>query len=201
VTLPATLLLLDWWPLGRLRTWDDLWPRVREKLPLVPLVMASLWITVALEHQGAIGTLDEFSLAARVQNAIVSYATYLWMLVWPVDLWVPYLHRRGGIPRRVAGAATLLAITASAIREREPPVGARRLALVPRDAPSRDRARPAGDQAMADRFTYVPQIGVVPRSSGCSRRAPRCRSRRRQRSCSRSSRPAPASRSGSGGTP
>ena len=164
VTLPATLLLLDWWPLGRLRTRDDLWPRVREKLPLVPLVVASLWITVALEHQGAIGTLDEFSFAARVQNAIVAYAAYLWMLVWPVNLWVPYLHARGGIPwwQVASAAALLIAVTAAAIRVREsrPWVLVGWLWYLGTLLPVIGLVQ-AGEQAMADRFTYVPQIGIV----------------------------------------
>ena len=164
VTLPATLLLLDYWPLGRLRTRGDLWPLVREKLPLLPLVVASVAVTIALEHEGAIGSLESFPLAARIGNALVAYAVYLWRLLCPVDLFVPYLHARGGIQQwEVVGAAALLvAITAVAVRLRAPrpyllvgwlwylgtllPV----IGLVQ-----------AGEQAMADRFTYVPLIGVV----------------------------------------
>ena len=164
VTLPFALLLLDYWPLGRLRTRADVWPLVREKLPLVPLVVASVAITIALEHQGAIGSLEAFPLGVRLANAIVSYAAYLGKLVWPVDLYVPYLHARGGIPAwQVAGAGALLgAISAVAVglRARHPYLLVGWLWYLGTLVPVIGLVQ-AGEQAMADRFTYVPLIGVV----------------------------------------
>ena len=164
VTLPFALLLLDYWPLGRLRAPGDAWPLVREKLTLLPLVAASLALTIALEHEGAIGSLESFPLAARLENAIVAYALYLWKLVWPVGLFVPYLHARGGIPAwQTAGAAALLAaITAVALRVRttRPYVLVGWLWYLGTLVPVVGIVQ-AGEQSMADRFTYVPSIGVL----------------------------------------
>jgi len=164
VTLPATLLLLDAWPLGRLRSRAELWPRVREKLPLLPLVIASCVITVLVQRRGgAVGSLEGFPLAARVGNAIVAYAAYLWKLFWPVDLYVPYLHPRGAISAAaVAGAAALLvALTAVAIRLRatRPYILVGWLWYLGTLVPVIGLVQ-AGEQAIADRFTYVPLIGV-----------------------------------------
>jgi hypothetical protein len=164
VTLPATLLLLDYWPLGRLRTRDDVWPLVREKLPLLPLVVASVAVTITLEHEGAIGSLEAFPLTARIGNAVVAYAAYLWKLVWPAGLYVPYLHARGGIPpwQVVAAALLLIGITAGALRLRRthPYVLVGWLWYLGTLVPVIGLVQ-AGEQAMADRFTYVPLIGVV----------------------------------------
>src|SRR5262245_52912962 len=77
VTLPATLLLLDYRPLHRLESTRDLWPRVREKLPLIPLVLAVSFATIVAQGE-AIGSLESFSLVARLENAMLAYATYLW---------------------------------------------------------------------------------------------------------------------------
>ena len=164
VTLPATLLLLDYWPLGRLRSRADLWPLVREKLPLVPLVAASLVLTIALESHGAIASLESYPLAARLENVVVSYAAYLWKLVWPAALYVPYVWPPGGFSGwHVTGGGVLLAaITAIALAVR----AARRYLLVGwlwylgTLVPVIGLVQ-AGDQPMADRFTYVPLIGVV----------------------------------------
>jgi tetratricopeptide (TPR) repeat protein len=163
VTLPATLLLLDYWPLGRLRASADLWPLVREKLPLLPLVAASIAVTLALEPAG-IMSLESIPPLVRVENALVSYVAYLGELVWPVDLYVPRLHPRGGIPGwSVVGAAALLgAITAAAwrLRATRPYVLVGWLWYLGTLVPVIGLAQ-AGEQAMADRFTYVPLLGVV----------------------------------------
>jgi tetratricopeptide (TPR) repeat protein len=164
VTLPATLLLLDYWPLGRLRSRSDLWPLVCEKLPFAPLVVASIVLTIALENHGAIASLGTFPLAARAANAIVSYASYLWKLVWPAELYVPYLRPSDGIPGwQVACAAVVLAtITAGAlaVRRTRPYVPVGWLWYLGTLLPVIGLVQ-AGDQAMADRFTYVPLIGVA----------------------------------------
>ena len=164
VTLPATLLLLDYWPLGRLRGRNDLWPLVREKLPLVPLVVASIVLTITLENNGAIASLETFPLVTRVGNAVVSYVSYLWKLVWPAELYVPYLRPSDGIPGwQVACAAMVLAtITAGAwaVRTTRPYVLVGWLWYLGTLLPVIGLVQ-AGDQAMADRFTYVPLIGVV----------------------------------------
>jgi Flp pilus assembly protein TadD len=163
VTLPATLLLLDYWPLRRLGSRRDLWPRVREKLPLIPLVLAVSFATIVAQGD-ALGSLESFSLAARLENAIGAYAVYLWQLVWPMNLYIPRLHSRGSIPlgQVVAAAAVLIAVTAGAIRVRasHPYVLVGWLWCVGTLLPVIGLMQ-AGEQAMADRFTYVPMIGVV----------------------------------------
>jgi len=161
VTLPFTLLLLDAWPLGRL---SALWPRVREKLPLFLLAAASSVVTFLVQRaEGAMILGERTSLGSRIANALVSYAAYLWKSILPVDLAVHYPYPVGGHPAwKVAGAALLLLVlTAIAIRQA--------------------RARPwlavgwfwylgtlvpvigivqVGEQSMADRYTYVPMIGL-----------------------------------------
>jgi tetratricopeptide (TPR) repeat protein len=163
VTLPFTLLLLDYWPLGRWRTRDDLWPLVREKLVLLPIVAASVVVTFALVDTGVM-TLEEIPLAVRLQNALVSYVAYLGKTLWPVGLYVPYLHPRGGlpVPSVVAAAALLGAVTAVAWRQRamRPYLLVGWLWYLGTLVPVIGLTQ-AGEQAMADRFTYVPLLGVV----------------------------------------
>jgi Tfp pilus assembly protein PilF len=164
VTLPFTLLLLDYWPLGRLRTLRDAWPRVREKLPLVPLVAALSVITIAVQGGGpTLGSLDTYPLWVRAANAIVSYAEYLWMAIWPHDLSILYVHPGAAIPPWKVAASLLVLIAVSVVS-----VATRRTwpwllfgwlwylgTLVPVIGLVQ-----AGEQAMADRFTYVPLLGV-----------------------------------------
>ena len=163
VTLPVTRLLLDYWPLGRWRTRDDLWPLVREKLVLLPIVVASVAITLALEDAGVM-SFDAIPPAVRIQNALVSYAAYLGKMLWPVGLYVPYLHPRGGIPMLSVVAATALlgAITAVAwrLRATRPYLLVGWLWYLGTLVPVIGLTQ-AGEQAMADRFTYVPLLGVV----------------------------------------
>jgi len=162
VTLPCALVLLDVWPLGRLER-EGLWRLVREKLPLVPLVIAAAAITMSVQAAGGmIGDTEANPLAARVANAVVAYATYLWKTIWPADLIALYVHRGAPALGALAVSALVLAVvTALAWRERErrpyllmgwlwylgtlvPVIG-----LVP-----------IGRHAIADRYTYLPLLGV-----------------------------------------
>jgi tetratricopeptide (TPR) repeat protein len=163
VTLPATLVLLDYWPLGRLRTAGDLWPRVREKLPLFVIVVASSVATVLAQRSGgAVGSLDVYPLAVRFGNAAIAYATYLWMAVWPFDLSILYPHPKTVSGSRLAASLVVLALlTALAVRER-----ARRpwllvgwLWYVGTLVPVIGLLQ-VGDAALADRYTYVPLLGI-----------------------------------------
>ena len=163
VTLPFTLLLLDYWPLGRLRSAGDLWPLVREKLPLVPLVVASSVITVAVQTGATLGSLETYPLLVRTANAIVSYAGYLGMMLWPRDLTVFYRHPGSTIPVwKVATAALVLgALTVTAVlaRRRRPYLLVGWLWYLGTLVPVIGLVQ-AGEQGMADRFTYVPLLGV-----------------------------------------
>jgi Flp pilus assembly protein TadD len=163
VTFPAALLLLDWWPLRRLHAGST--PRiVAEKLPLVALVVASCVVTIAVQGQGgAIGTLTRYPLSVRAENALVSWVAYLWKTVWPAGLSVFYPHPEAALPMaEVVGAAlVLVGITALAVawRDRRPHVVVGWLWYLGTLVPVIGLVQ-VGAHAMADRFTYVPLIGI-----------------------------------------
>ena len=100
VTLPLVLLLLDYWPLGRVQ-----WPLryrenrrlVLEKLPLLALAAASCVIT-ALAQGAAVERLARLPLSFRVGNALVSYVTYIEQFFYPVGLAAYYPHPAAGLP-------------------------------------------------------------------------------------------------------
>jgi hypothetical protein len=86
VTWPLVLLLLDYWPLGRLRP-GRLWPLVREKIPFFTLVVASSVVTFLVQRlSGAVVAMDAMPPGARVGNALISYCRYLGKLFWPGGL-------------------------------------------------------------------------------------------------------------------
>ena len=162
VTLPFALLLLDHWPLRR---WGRVaWPRlVAEKIPFALLAAGACWMAMhAPQERGALVTTETLPLAARASNALVSYVAYLAAMLWPGGLAVYYPHPIDPQPMLAgAAAAVLLAVSALAVVwwKKRPylltgwcwylgvlvPV----LGLVQ-----------IGSQARADRFTYLPQLGV-----------------------------------------
>jgi tetratricopeptide (TPR) repeat protein len=162
VTLPFTLLLLDYWPLGRLRDARAVRRAVVEKLPLLGLAAAVSVVTM-LAQAGALRTLATYSLSVRIGNAVVSYATYLWKAVWPLRLGVLYPHPGDSLSLAVVAgsAALLLAVTALAVvvRRSRPWVLVGWLWYLGTLVPVIGVVQ-AGEQAMADRFTYVALVGV-----------------------------------------
>ena len=165
VTLPLLLLLLDVWPLARTRT-AHLSARalVREKLPLLALAAASSVMTyVAQRGGGAVMPLDVMPVALRIENALVSYVAYLGKMFWPVGLAMYYPPRPAPGGWEVAlGAALLVAVSAALL------IGARRRhpyllvgwcwylgTLIPVIGLVQ-----VGRQSMADRYTYIPYIGL-----------------------------------------
>ena len=98
VTLPCVLLLLDYWPLGRLgKDWKEFQERlprlVVEKLPLfIPVAVASVVAIEAQSQAGALPSWEGLPLGTRVANAVLAYGLYLKKLVWPTDLVVFYPH-------------------------------------------------------------------------------------------------------------
>ena len=160
VTLPFTLLLFDFWPLGRAGLPDLL----KEKAPLFAIAAASCAATVGAQRAGgALQTLERFPLSERLANALVSYAAYLGKVVWPSSLAVfyPYPHLGRGFPIVLASALGLVAVTVVALRAaRSAPYAAFGWlwylgTLVPVIGLVQ-----VGEQAMADRYTYVPLIGI-----------------------------------------
>jgi hypothetical protein len=173
VTLPLALLLFDYWPLRRLGDTGrvdaaSLWPRIREKLPLIALSLA-VFVPTALAQQNsrAVVTLSKLPLSLRVANAIRSYGLYLVDTIAPTGL-APYYPFPLGLLRSTASwldviASSLFLVGASlfALREaRERPwltmgwlwyLGI----LVPMIGLVQ-----IGSQARADRYTYLPLIGI-----------------------------------------
>ncbi len=177
VTLPAALLLLDLWPLRRVRVagiGDDAATDVRTPAPLaVPAVVreyaplfaialaAALVTFFAQRSSGAVATLAALPLGFRLQNAIVTYAGYLWSLLWPTQLAVFYPYRTLPLAEVAAAMAVLIALTALAWRTRraQPYLLVGWLWYLGTLVPVIGIVK-AGDQAMADRFTYLPAIGI-----------------------------------------
>ena len=177
VTLPAALLLLDLWPLRRVRlagigddaTTDVRTPAplavpavVREYAPLFAIALAAAIVTfLAQRSSGAVATLAALPLGFRLQNAIVTYAGYLWSLLWPTQLAVFYPYRTLPLAEVAAAMAVLIALTALAWRTRraQPYLLVGWLWYLGTLVPVIGIVK-AGDQAMADRFTYLPAIGI-----------------------------------------
>ena len=141
--------------------WESL---LWEKAPLILLAAASCVITlVAQRAGGAIAPLDSYSLGSRVANAIVSYVRYIGRMFWPADLAVFYpLPREGWPVWVVAGCAVLLAgITALVLLERRqrPYLLTGWLWYLVTLLPVIGLVQ-VGDQAMADRYTYIPLTGL-----------------------------------------
>lgn len=167
VTLPFALLLLDAWPLGRLER-GALRRLVAEKLPLFVIAAASCAVTYAAQaSKAATATLEGFPLGARLANAAVAYVAYLAKTLWPGGLAMFYPHPASlGDPipaSHVAGALALLAAaTALAVLQarRRPYLLVGWLWYLGTLLPVIGLVQ-VGAQAMADRYTYLPHVGLL----------------------------------------
>ena len=167
VTLPGVLLLLDAWPLGRLGRQrslaEALRPLVVEKLPLFALSLASSAVTLlAQQQEGAIPPASRLGLALRAGTALTAYARYLGQLVWPSDLSVFYPYDPSLPATHVLAAAALLAVVtglAASVARRWPWVPVGWLWFVGMLVPVIGIVQ-VGTQSMADRYTYLPSIGL-----------------------------------------
>ena len=163
VTLPFVLLLCDYWPLRRLAGLKDLTPLVLEKLPMFVLAGASAYITIlAQASYGAIQSTQVLPLGTRILNAIVSYASYLVMLVWPVNLGIGYAYEFPFPTWKVVGSILLLLFITlvclwQARERRYLTVGW--LWFLGTMVPVIGLVQ-VGAQSMADRYTYVPYFGL-----------------------------------------
>jgi tetratricopeptide (TPR) repeat protein len=160
VTLPAVLLLLDYWPLGR---FPFRWQLVIEKVPLLLLAVVSCLVTIWA--QGSAAALNRhISLGDRISNALVAYVAYLVQLFWPVGLAAYYPHPEGDLPVwKVFGSLVVLvclSLGAVVYRRRCPYLLVGWLWYVGMLAPVSGVVLQAGGHAMADRFTYLPQMGI-----------------------------------------
>lgn len=163
VTLPFVLLLFDFWPLGRYRR-GALPSLLREKLPLLVLAAAaSLLAVIAQRAGGALGSLDAYPLGARLANSVVSYAAYLQQTFWPAGLAVFYPHPGSDVPigATLWAAAVLSAITAlvAILRRTRPYLAVGWLWYLGTLLPVIGIVQ-VGFQARADRYTYLPLVGI-----------------------------------------
>jgi tetratricopeptide (TPR) repeat protein len=178
VTLPCVLLLLDFWPLQRFK-WAQRYPRpaakdlprfpltsvgrlVLEKIPFFLLAAGTIVLLFGSQHKIVAGTSSVLPLSWRIGNALVSYARYLGKTFWPENLSIFYPHPGFWPDTAVADSALLLVVISALVLWRSRRVPALLVGwlwflgvLVPMIG-----ILQAGDQAMADRFAYVPLIGL-----------------------------------------
>jgi predicted negative regulator of RcsB-dependent stress response len=173
VTLPLILLLIDFWPVRKPAFPNSPAPNTQNptpvtlllnKTPLLAMSLVSCWITITVQTQGGMTrTLEDFPVGQRLANAVVSYVSYVGKMFWPARLCVLYPHPEDTLPvwLTVLCCALVLGITiaAFAVRRKRSYVLVGWLwyliALVPVIGIVQ-----VGPQAMADRYAYVPFIGL-----------------------------------------
>ncbi len=183
VTLPFVLLLLDYWPLCRIRRGKlDCWSNtqidqtmnsekrrlsvshlVLEKVPFFALAAASCLLTLFAQQQGgAVRSLELFPIGTRIANALISYVSYIGKMVWPSQLAIPYPHPHMFPIWLVVGAAlflTCVSVLAVYSGKRHPYLAVGWLWYLGTLVPVIGLVQ-VGSQAMADRYTYLPLIGL-----------------------------------------
>jgi tetratricopeptide (TPR) repeat protein len=164
VTLPILMLLLDYWPFRRLMPGKpprEYWPLVREKLPFFALTIASCVVTIFAQQAG--GAVDkERPFEIRAANALVACIRYIAKILWPTNMAVIYPHPEHLPIWQVAGAGFLLAaITLLTLRaaSRRPFLAVGWLWFLISLVPVIGLVH-VGATAMADRYTYLPAIGL-----------------------------------------
>jgi len=171
--LPILLLLLDVWPLGRVGSsgalpWRASWPCLRrcllEKLPLFVFAAVTGGVAIKAHQQsGSFESTEVFPLSVRLGNMALSYWRYLGKLFWPADLAVYYPHAGSGLSLGLATAAGagLIALTALILLQvkQRPWLAVGWFWYSGMLAPMSGIVQ-FGAHAMADRFVYLPAIGV-----------------------------------------
>jgi protein O-mannosyl-transferase len=185
VTLPFVLLLLDFWPLGRWRpkrfapdpaagspdiAAEPFTRLVLEKLPLfVAALVVGAVVAAGQRGTGATLAVGSLPLDVRLANAAVSYVAYLWKMLWPVDLAIVYPHpavihpgaTQSLLLQGLLAAIVLTAVTAVVLRSarRRPYLVVGWLWYLGTLLPVIGVVQ-IGSHAMADRYTYLPMIGI-----------------------------------------
>ncbi len=172
VTVPFVMILLDFWPLSRLRLdkWPGIrglfrgiWPLVAEKLPLFSLTAASCVVTyVAQARGGAITSFTQLPLLQRIASSMTSYLTYIQLMFWPLNLGILYPYNETVSPwRAILSLVILSGVTGLFMWQASsrgyllagwlwylgmlfPVIGIVQI----------------GAQAYADRYTYLPMVGL-----------------------------------------
>ena len=167
VTLPFVLLLLDYWPLARIdgqrsNNGRQLLQLVLEKIPLLALCAVSSIVTF-LAQRGAIGWTEQLPMSARINNTLVTYIVYIRQMFWPARLAVFYLHPENRLPvfEITLAVIVLIGITAAAVilRRKAPYFITGWLWYLGMLVPVIGLVQ-VGWQGHADRYTYLPQIGL-----------------------------------------
>lgn len=185
ITLPFVLLLLDYWPLGRFQlkaqsrkkasmkfkpagaNWPapSMWWLIIEKIPLVVLVIVSAVLTFIFQRiGGAVKPAEILPINLRLANAAVSYIRYLGKMVYPTRLAVFYPHSGANLPlwQPILASVILVGLSVAIIytnrRKRYLTVGW--LWYLGTLLPVIGLIQ-VGSQAMADRYTYLPSIGIL----------------------------------------
>jgi protein O-mannosyl-transferase len=171
VTTPVVLLLLDYWPLNRNQTSEvrgqksqpQIWRQlVLEKLPLFALSGAASIVAFALQVQTPV-SVGQLPFGWRLQNALVTYVTYIWQMFWPANLAVFYPHPDDRLPLwQVALAAAFLIATTwvvFALRRNRPYLLVGWLWYLIMLLPVIGIVE-VGLQGHADRYTYLPHVGL-----------------------------------------
>ena len=192
ITLPFVLLLIDFWPLQRIRGWDQPLPPtgkahknrkprsqdvapdkafpqfkfarlVLEKLPLLALCLASAAITIIAQRAGAIQSFEIYPFAGRLANALYAYASYVWKTLWPTRLAFLYPYPRDGRPPWQLALAVLFLMSVTVLvwkqRRSRPYLASGWLWYLGTLVPVIGLIQ-VGDQSMADRYAYIPLIGI-----------------------------------------
>jgi tetratricopeptide (TPR) repeat protein len=165
VTLPFVLLLLDYWPLRRVEP-SNLTRQIRyllrEKIPFFALTAVVGVVTFFVQKSGG-AIVAEMPFGARAGNAVVSYCRYLGKLFWPVDL-APFYPSVSYWPtiQILLASLGLAAVSAVAIilRRRQPYLVVGWLWFLGMLVPVIGLVR-AGEQSMADRYSYLPSVGIL----------------------------------------
>lgn len=162
VTAPLILLLLDYWPLKRLIDLRSFRRLTMEKLPLIFLSIVASVITFVLQERST-GSIAQLPFIWRIENAIVSYNIYIWQIFWPANLAVFYPHPENHLALwQVALAAGFLIATTIVVlglRKTCPYLLIGWLWYVVMLVPVIGIVE-VGLQGHADRYTYLPHIGL-----------------------------------------
>lgn len=166
VTLPFLMLLLDWWPLERIRCAGRDAPKISslvlEKIPFFALAAISCVVTFLAQRAVSVLSIAQYPLPLRLGNVVLSYAKYLLKTAWPADLAVYYpLPTHLSWPSVAAAGAALALICwiAWRIRAAHPYVLAGWLWFLGTLVPVIGLVQ-VGKQAMADRYSYFPSVGI-----------------------------------------
>ena len=167
VTLPFVLFLLDYWPLDRIGARKSEVSRrlptlIKEKIPFLALSTFSCIATLFAQRQGP-SAIDQLPFVWRLENAFVTYVTYVWQMLWPARLAVFYPHPNDRLPLlQVTGAVALLvgtSLVVISLRRTLPYLVTGWFWYLGMLVPVIGVVQ-VGEQAHADRYTYLPQVGL-----------------------------------------